>query len=53
MERGVQAFDMWIFGGILGISWEDRITNEEVHPEIMFALNLLKGRQHLHLRYVF
>ena len=29
-ERRLQAFEMWCYGKLLKINWEDKVTNEEI-----------------------
>ena len=51
LENKIEAFEMWCLRRIGGISWRDRVTNEEVLQRMGTERNLLKSVKQRQLRY--
>ena len=47
----IDAFEMWAYRRLLGISWSDRITNDTVFERVGQGKTLLRDIQRAQLRY--
>ena len=47
----IDAFEMWAYRRLLGISWSDRITNDTVLERVGHGKTLLRDIQRAQLRY--
>ena len=41
MQKKLDAFETWLYRRMLGISWKDMVTNEEVYRRINIKQSLL------------
>ena len=51
LRNRIDAFEMWAYRRLFGISWSDRVTNIEVLERVGHSKTLLRNIQKAQLRY--